>query len=367
MLREVTDAMVVEQANRPLTGTKHPRKTEKFGSGKDEHILCRVCGDKSSGFHYGVFSCEGCKGFFRRTVRQKVEYKPCENPKGCLIMRISRNRCQYCRLQKCLAVGMSHEAVRLGRCPKKDRPSKSSFMYMPSNGTFYLDRQVRTEQLVLTIHDAYRKASAMYDEFAMRINPHMKNVIRSEDDVRTLYLRYLPSTVRFITSFAREIPMFKSLPHEDQKVLVKASILESSAIYDSCNVELDGEGWTNNKLGFAVPKDSFEYIGLIGQLFLTLRKVVEKIQKHEYTEVELSLMCALVLFCPDRAGLSSKILLENMESDIALALKYQLLLNHGDGCLSFARAVEVLTSLRETATRFLDDLLNAQVEMDQSS
>ncbi|KAL3855009.1 hypothetical protein ACJMK2_014241 [Sinanodonta woodiana] len=215
-----------------ITAYRH----QKFGSGKDEHILRRVYGDKSSSFYYGVFSCEGCKGFFRRNVRQKVEYKPCENTKGCLIMRISRNRCQHCRLQKCLAVGMSHEA---------------------------------TTPLLL--------------------------------------------------------PMFKSLPHEDQKVLVKASILESSAIYDSCKVELDGEGWTNNKLGFSVPKDSFEYIGLIGQLFLTLRKVQ------------------------------------------TWNLTVPTFLNHGDGCLSFARAVEVLTSLRETATLFLDDLLNAQVEMDQSS
>ncbi|CAG2200032.1 unnamed protein product [Mytilus edulis] len=61
------------------------------------------------------------KGFFRRTVRQKLTYKPCANgdKKGCLIMRISRNRCQYCRMKKCLDAGMSHEAVRLGRCPRK--------------------------------------------------------------------------------------------------------------------------------------------------------------------------------------------------------------------------------------------------------
>lgn len=58
------------------------------------------------------------QGFFRRTVRQNMIYKPCDNPKGCLIMRISRNRCQYCRMRKCLAVGMSHEGnftIRLVR------------------------------------------------------------------------------------------------------------------------------------------------------------------------------------------------------------------------------------------------------------
>ncbi|KAG9508590.1 Nuclear hormone receptor E75, partial [Fragariocoptes setiger] len=84
-------------------------------------ILCRVCGDKASGFHYGVHSCEGCKGFFRRSIQQKIQYRPCTKNQSCSILRINRNRCQYCRLKKCVAVGMSRDAVRFGRVPKREK------------------------------------------------------------------------------------------------------------------------------------------------------------------------------------------------------------------------------------------------------
>eukprot|EP00079_Xenopus_tropicalis_P020072 XP_012810576.1 PREDICTED: peroxisome proliferator-activated receptor gamma [Xenopus tropicalis] len=69
-------------------------------------IECRVCGDKASGFHYGVHACEGCKGFFRRTIRLKLIYERCDL--NCRIHKKSRNKCQFCRFQKCLSVGMSH-------------------------------------------------------------------------------------------------------------------------------------------------------------------------------------------------------------------------------------------------------------------
>ncbi|XP_022600726.1 retinoic acid receptor gamma-like isoform X3 [Seriola dumerili] len=79
---------------------------------------CFVCQDKSSGYHYGVSSCEGCKGFFRRSIQKNMVYT-CHRDKNCQINKVTRNRCQYCRLQKCFEVGMSKEAVRNDRNKKK--------------------------------------------------------------------------------------------------------------------------------------------------------------------------------------------------------------------------------------------------------
>uniref|UniRef100_A0A672J1F9 Nuclear receptor ROR-alpha B-like n=1 Tax=Salarias fasciatus TaxID=181472 RepID=A0A672J1F9_SALFA len=91
-------------------------------SAQIEVIPCKICGDKSSGVHYGVITCEGCKGFFRRSQLPTVSYS-CSRQSNCQIDRASRNRCQHCRLQKCLAQGMSRDAVKFGRMSKRQRDS----------------------------------------------------------------------------------------------------------------------------------------------------------------------------------------------------------------------------------------------------
>ncbi|CAF4516181.1 unnamed protein product, partial [Rotaria magnacalcarata] len=91
------------------------------------NVPCLVCGDEASGFHYGVNSCEGCKGFFRRCITQGMSHR-CNNTGHCEITPFSRNSCQYCRLKKCFDVGMSREASRLGRRPKRPRSDMKSIV-----------------------------------------------------------------------------------------------------------------------------------------------------------------------------------------------------------------------------------------------
>ena len=73
-----------------------------------QQTLCRVCGDTASGNHFGVQSCEACKSFFRRSIRANARYA-CRGSRSCAIEKHTRNRCQYCRLQKCSAMGMRKE------------------------------------------------------------------------------------------------------------------------------------------------------------------------------------------------------------------------------------------------------------------
>ncbi|CAK1548153.1 unnamed protein product [Leptosia nina] len=75
---------------------------------------CPICGDKISGFHYGIFSCESCKGFFKRTVQNRKNYM-CLRGGNCPVTVATRKKCPACRFDKCLSCGMKLEAIREDR------------------------------------------------------------------------------------------------------------------------------------------------------------------------------------------------------------------------------------------------------------
>nr|AUS83915.1 ecdysone receptor [Eisenia fetida] len=224
--------------------------------------LCVICGDRASGFHYNAFSCEGCKGFFRRSITRNASYV-CKFGGNCEMDMWMRRKCQACRLRRCREVGMREECLLPeSQCKERDARRRARRRQHPapppktrSSGSFSesspqpptpptlavenpLELLEPAERQMIEKLVAYQDQYEIPSEEAISTLSLSTNLRLSETssssypslDVSNAVFRHMAEMTILVThlviEFAKHLPGFLVLDKDDQIVLLKGSASE---------------------------------------------------------------------------------------------------------------------------------------------
>ncbi|XP_054639637.1 peroxisome proliferator-activated receptor delta b [Dunckerocampus dactyliophorus] len=340
-------------------------------------VECKVCGDKASGFHYGVHACEGCKGFFRRTVRMKLEYERCE--RSCKIQKKNRNKCQYCRFQKCLSLGMSHDAIRYGRMPEAERkklvagllaeevnPGKAGGSDLKTLAkqvnTAYLKNLSMTKKRARSILMGKTSSTSpfvIYDvdtlwkaESGLVWSQLLPGApLAKEIGVHVFYRCQCTTveTVRELTEFAKSIPGFVDLYLNDQVTLLKYGVHEAIFAMLPSLMNKDGLLVANGK-GFVTREFLRSLRKPFNEIMEPKFEFAVKFNALELDDSDLALFVAAIILCGDRPGLMNVKQVEQSQDNILQALDLHLQANHSDCVYLFPKLLQKMADLRQLVT-----------------
>ncbi|XP_026843836.1 transcription factor HNF-4 homolog isoform X1 [Drosophila persimilis] len=170
--------------------------------------VCAICGDRATGKHYGASSCDGCKGFFRRSVRKNHQYT-CRFSRNCVVDKDKRNQCRYCRLRKCFKAGMKKEAVQ----NERDRIScrrTSNDDPDPGNGLSVIS-------LVKAENESRQSKAGAAMEPNINEDLSTKQFASINDVCESMKQQLLT-----LVEWAKQIPAFNELQLDDQVALLRA-------------------------------------------------------------------------------------------------------------------------------------------------
>ncbi|KAL3267822.1 hypothetical protein HHI36_006955 [Cryptolaemus montrouzieri] len=350
-------------------------KKKKGPTPRQQEELCLVCGDRASGYHYNALTCEGCKGFFRRSITKNAVYQ-CKYGNNCEIDMYMRRKCQECRLKKCLTVGMRPECVvpevqcAVKRKEKKaqkekDKPNSTtngspegikiepedwfskfqlsdSEKMTPSNGI----KPISPEQEELIHRLVY-----FQNEYEHPSEEDVKRIINApmegEDqcDVRFRHITEITIlTVQLIVEFAKRLPGFDKLLREDQIALLKACSSEVMMFRMARRYDYSTDSilFVNNQ---PYSRDSYNLAGM-GETIEDLLHFCRMMYNMKVDNAEYALLTAIVIFS-ERPNLIEGWKVEKIQEIYLEALRaYVDNRRRPRSGTIFAKLLSVLTELR---------------------
>ncbi|CAG5136767.1 unnamed protein product [Candidula unifasciata] len=406
----------VDYGSRSPSGSSDSGKQYKPQYTAELEVLCRICGDRASGFHYGVHSCEGCKGFFRRTLKKQLVYKPCQSVTRCKIDTGSRNKCQYCRYQRCLFAGMSQDAVRFGRMPKVEREKlladreellstssrrivelrsltdliKAAFRDTFSDTIFFrnqqqkqlLEHQYTHHHHLVSNHfqlagvsgsmlpyDASSPSSVRPCTPSPPTGASLENTVMGTAEIldtltshqflsKGIFRRFQELTVPVMEAsvrFAKKIPGFTSLAMRDQILLMKRNgfMVVHLALHSMITQHYILLNSPDGNL--RVRRNSYHICEQMAWLLGHALIVIDKLHTFGLTMGEMALFSA-VLLTQDCTGLSSPKQVEDLQANLVAALRLELKHNHPKEKVLLAKLLMLVPDLCQIVEQFSDNL-----------
>ncbi|XP_013907050.1 PREDICTED: nuclear receptor subfamily 1 group I member 3 [Thamnophis sirtalis] len=345
-----------------------------------EEKTCAVCGDRASGYHFHVMTCEGCKGFFRRTVVKGIQFS-CPFTQSCPVTKAKRRQCQACRYKKCLTVGMrkdmimSEDALYARRALRKRKMQKCPPILLadPPEDPGLSPEQ---EHLIEMLTEAHKKHfDSTFSQFInyqppVRLGLHNPDIRGSQEaSFSSLYLlsahednpeEVLPDVfsllplfadlstfmIQQVIQFAKAIPAFRNLPMDDQISLLKGATLEICQIQFNTVFNEETNTWTCGSHCYTIQDGA---LAGFQQIYLEpLLKFHISLRKLRLHEAEYVLLQALVLFYPDHVDVTQREEIDRTQEMIALTLKKYIDHWHPwpEGRFLYAKLLLLLTELR---------------------
>ncbi|KAJ8258187.1 hypothetical protein GJAV_G00194160 [Gymnothorax javanicus] len=364
--------------------------------------ICGVCGDKATGFHFNAMTCEGCKGFFRRSMKRKASFT-CPFNGSCTITKDNRRHCQACRLKRCVDIGMMKEFILTDEevQRKKDMILKRK-EEEAAREAMKPRLSEEQNQVIATLVEAHHKTyDDSYSDFT-RFRPPVRDgpVTRSASRAASLHslsdfssdsfshspesvdmklmnfssllmmyqdnaaspqssepdspcLSMLPHladlvsySIQKVIGFAKMIPGFRDLTADDQIALLKSSAIEIIMLRSNQSFNQDDMSWTCGGPDFRYCVNDVTKAGHTLELLEPLVKFQVGLKKLNLHEEEHVLLMAICLLSPDRPGVQDHARVESLQDRLSEVLQAYIRVNHPGGRLLYAKMIQKLADLR---------------------